>query len=109
MFKQKTAFEMRMSDWSSDVCSSDLWTYLLHARLMGKGVTPVYKNADGTSVLIDGQEKLWELSNCIERPEAGLVAGEKANLKYLIAIRSEERRIGKECVSTCSYRWRLYQ
>src|SRR3546814_6833365 len=24
-FKQKTAYEMRMSDWSSDVCSSDLW------------------------------------------------------------------------------------
>src|SRR3546814_885925 len=28
-FKQKTAYEMRISDWSSDVCSSDLpvWTY----------------------------------------------------------------------------------
>src|SRR3546814_8406763 len=25
-FKQKTAYEMRISDWSSDVCSSDLWT-----------------------------------------------------------------------------------
>src|SRR3546814_8377121 len=24
-FKQKTAYEMRISDWSSDVCSSDLW------------------------------------------------------------------------------------
>src|SRR3546814_4908878 len=27
-FKQKTAYEMRISDWSSDVCSSDLWTPL---------------------------------------------------------------------------------
>src|SRR3546814_4072549 len=26
-FKQKTAYEMRISDWSSDVCSSDLWRY----------------------------------------------------------------------------------
>src|SRR3546814_10010820 len=26
-FKQKTAYEMRISDWSSDVCSSDLWGY----------------------------------------------------------------------------------
>src|SRR3546814_2948894 len=30
-FKQKTAYEMRISDWSSDVCSSDL--YGLHERL----------------------------------------------------------------------------
>src|SRR3546814_3043590 len=29
-FKQKTAYEMRISDWSSDVCSSDL----LHAKLL---------------------------------------------------------------------------
>src|SRR3546814_3305416 len=27
-FKQKTAYEMRISDWSSDVCSSDLWLRL---------------------------------------------------------------------------------
>src|SRR3546814_5491645 len=27
-FKQKTAYEMRISDWSSDVCSSDLWQML---------------------------------------------------------------------------------
>jgi hypothetical protein len=64
------------------------WTYLLHARLIGQGITPVYKNADETSILVDGQEKLWELSHCIERPEAGVSAGEKANLKYLIAIRN---------------------
>lgn len=70
------------------VLSIIAWTYLLHARLIGEGVTPVYKNADGTSVLVDGQEKLWELSYCIERPEAGLLIGEKANLKYLIAIRN---------------------
>src|SRR3546814_10367304 len=33
-FKQKTAYEMRISDWSSDVCSSDLadiWTVMRHA------------------------------------------------------------------------------
>lgn len=70
------------------VLSIIAWTYLLHARLIGEGISPVYKNADGTSVLVDGQEKLWELSFCIERPEAGLSAGEKANLKYLIAIRN---------------------
>src|SRR3546814_3788372 len=30
-FKQKTAYEMRISDWSSDVCSSDLLGHLVHA------------------------------------------------------------------------------
>src|SRR3546814_4885375 len=29
-FKQKTAYEMRISDWSSDVCSSDLYAYRIH-------------------------------------------------------------------------------
>lgn len=70
------------------VLSIIAWTYLLHARLTEQGVTPVFKNADGSSVMIDGQEKLWELGYCIERPQSGLSAGEKANLRYLIAIRN---------------------
>src|SRR3546814_3270056 len=37
-FKQKTAYEMRISDWSSDVCSSDLLAVLFHdARLLAGG------------------------------------------------------------------------
>lgn len=70
------------------VLSIIAWTYVLHAHLTGQGVSPVYKNPDETPVMLDGQEKLWELSYCIERPEAGLSVGEKANLKYLIAIRN---------------------
>lgn len=70
------------------VLSIIAWTYLLHARLTEEGITPVYKNSDGTSVLVNGQEKLWELSSCIDRSEAGLSPGETANLKYLIAIRN---------------------
>src|SRR3546814_1119583 len=42
-FKQKTAYEMRISDWSSDVCSSDL--------LAGPGVPDVYQGSE-----------LWEMS-----------------------------------------------
>jgi hypothetical protein len=70
------------------VLSIIAWTYLLHARLTEQGVTPAFKNADGSPVMIDGQEKLWELGYCIERPQSGLSAGEKANLRYLIAIRN---------------------
>src|SRR3546814_7055992 len=36
-FKQKTAYEMRISDWSSDVCSSDLAGRAVAARI-GRGV-----------------------------------------------------------------------
>lgn len=70
------------------VLSIIAWTYLLHAQLLKEDVNPGYENADGTPVLVDGQEKLWQLSYCIERPEADLSVGEKANLKYLIAIRN---------------------
>src|SRR3546814_17424571 len=38
-FKQKTAYEMRISDWSSDVCSSDLDA---HRQVQEEGVVPAY-------------------------------------------------------------------
>src|SRR3546814_10047010 len=57
-FKQKTAYEMRISDWSSDVCSSDLDTSVAvflvdaarqhqHRGLGGAVVTPAFKGAGG--------------------------------------------------------------
>src|SRR3546814_4136884 len=68
-FKQKTAYEMRISDWSSDVCSSDL---------------PL---------------KNWL---CVTKPCLAGIYG------YSRGSRSEERRVGKECVSTCRSRWSPY-
>lgn len=70
------------------VLSIIAWTYLMHAWLINKGISPVYTNADGTPILIDGQAKLWELGYCIDKQEADLSSGERANLKYLIAIRN---------------------
>src|SRR3546814_7397929 len=77
-FKQKTAYEMRISDWSSDVCSSDLD---LRDREGPRG-QPLggEPRGDGT-------------------PRLGGVPGEA------LVDRSEERRVGKECVSTCRSRW----
>src|SRR3546814_5842774 len=43
-FKQKTAYEMRISDWSSDVCSSDLGA--LHEPVIQRGMTPVIERGD---------------------------------------------------------------
>src|SRR3546814_2305415 len=73
-FKQKTAYEMRISDWSSDVCSSDL----AEARHLA--------TASLTSPTLQGSG-----NPAVDRPD-----------------RSEERRVGKECVSTCRSRWSPY-
>src|SRR3546814_8373062 len=86
-FKQKTAYEMRISDWSSDVCSSDLVPGI---ELM----FPVEANA----VFLRAPEKV--LASLRER-------GSSAS-RGLHRSRSEERRVGKECVSTCRSRWSPY-
>src|SRR3546814_5727230 len=49
-FKQKTAYDVRISDWSSDVCSSDLrLTVLLHVRLVEQHYLPV----EGFELVLD--------------------------------------------------------
>src|SRR3546814_1654995 len=84
-FKQKTAYEMRISDWSSDVCSSDL-------------NRPFRRNSGwpAGAVRPHGQDR---------DPSAGK---HRFTKQAMIAIRSEERRVGKECVSTCRSRWSPY-
>src|SRR3546814_4586238 len=77
-FKQKTAYEMRISDWSSDVCSSDLPRALDPER----AEVPLLNLAVAISVL--------------------------PRLLHRLFGRSEERRVGKECVSTCRSRWSRY-
>src|SRR3546814_7351214 len=51
-FKQKTAYEMRISDWSSDVCSSDL---LVTAVLGARGIRHVHVVAHGDGVHVVGE------------------------------------------------------
>src|SRR3546814_21142862 len=75
-FKQKTAYELRISDWSSDVCSSDLPADLPRRRARLQPLGPRRGGADEP------------------RPAA--------------RRRSEERRVGTECVSTCRSRWSPY-
>src|SRR3546814_7394530 len=81
-FKQKTAYEMRISDWSSDVCSSDL---AHHPQGDRRGNRPAGK---------------W-----LDRAGLGRVHG---TFCRFVRHRSEERREGKECVSTCRSRWSPY-
>src|SRR3546814_5414139 len=84
-FKQKTAYEMRISDWSSDVCSSDLPANMKTSA-----------KKDGGDWVLNGS-KMW------------ITNGNVADIAIVWAQtddgRSEERRVGKECVSTCRSRW----
>src|SRR3546814_5301942 len=92
-FKQKTAYEMRISDWSSDVCSSDL-----------KGATTVWErwNGDVGDVAMNSYNHyaLGAVVGFFYRRLAGIAPAAPGG--------SEERRVGKECVSTCRSRWSPY-
>src|SRR3546814_18886668 len=104
-FKQKTAYEMRISDWSSDVCSSDLPTLgiclgaQLMARTLGARVYPGPAKEIGF------------------KPVALSAAGAQSSLRQLAAApvlhwhgytRPAARRVGKECVRTCRSRLSPY-
>src|SRR3546814_15355441 len=139
--KQKTAYELRISDWSSDVCSSDL----MAGSALGLAIFPltsvpmtssaqlyaclpllcIYPLALGwicfrqTDILGRQKRELLALSRtdsltgllnhgawkdrldeefqrCLRQPHDKAGHG---------VIRSEERRVGKECVSTFRSRW----
>src|SRR3546814_18137130 len=95
-FKQKTAYERRISDWSSDVCSSDLvgdHAFEHHARVQ----------------VVERFHAVLELRRLElgARVAAGFFEfGE--DVAHRGQARSEERRVGKECVSTCRSRWSPY-
>src|SRR3546814_2342380 len=89
-FKQKTAYEMRISGWSSDVCSSDL-------EIVQIILPPPRVPAPGRAAEH-------------RRPVVGRAAIRLGVGPHIpIGVRrSEERRVGKECVSTCRSRWPPY-
>src|SRR3546814_5597780 len=101
-FKQKTAYEMRISDWSSDVCSSDRCVH--RCFLPGYTCFPSYC------------PRLWKFfQRCVpdrglrhpprKIPSSPIAKRRHSNEQYLLRCRSEERRVGKESVSTCRSRW----
>src|SRR3546814_10412426 len=92
-FKQKTAYEMRISDWSSDVCSSDL----ADARAA--------EQADLAALCVR-RDQVDHLDAGDQNAAFGRLVDEFGGLG--VDRRSEERRVGKECVSTCRSRWSPY-
>src|SRR3546814_14272538 len=134
-FKQKTAYDMRISDWSSYVCSSDLNAALRNTRRFASAAAKIVKLRtthgtladDGNAVDVGRIEREHALDTFAERHLAhgevgahALVRAGDAHAFELLhtgafafdhlhadfqRVRSEERRVGKECVSTCSSRW----
>src|SRR3546814_13960715 len=105
-----TAYEMRISDWSSDVCSSDL-------DLDGfKSINDRFGHAEGDRALVGFSTQLMQTFR--DSDVVGRLGGDE-----FVALmtnctedqgqhalqRSEERRVGKECVRTCRARWWPYQ
>src|SRR3546814_8362337 len=91
-FKQKTAYEMRISDWSSDVCSSDL---LAVQRRPGQEAPEFLMGGE------TGKGRFIRTAEAAQDKAGGIELREMVD-------RSEERRVGKECVSTCRSRWSPY-
>src|SRR3546814_16848076 len=97
---------MRISDWSSDVCSSDLllrkqadvWEYRpckLHMKLIVVDNVTYIGSAN-----FDARSLFLNVEIMVRIADAEFAA----RMRDFVA-RSEERRVGKECVSTCRTRW----
>src|SRR3546814_21176395 len=92
---------MRISDWSSDVCSSDLITFANGSQQGGD-------YGDGCDDCADGKEPIFGAGFTAKVND---IDGSESLTKLTITTtneRSEERRVGKECVSTCRSRWSPY-
>src|SRR3546814_16741022 len=98
---------MRISDWSSDVCSSDL-----------------YGKLDPQGLVQPRRCQRQDMKSLFQRLIKTVVGGHQAPVQVEVQLfgekrqaffqgdgalsRSEERRVGKECVSTCRSRWSPY-
>src|SRR3546814_15153137 len=109
---------MRISDWSSDVCSSDLLLQI------GCGIIAAWPEADEMLVPVPIAD-LYDAQAVArgDEPHGFSVDGDRAVSKHAfgqilfvemdchelpLSSRSEERRLGKACVSTCRSRWSTY-
>src|SRR3546814_18314570 len=114
---------MRMSDWSSDVCSSDFTEgqyAIAHPAVLGVEAAGVieeigpdiagFRVGDRVAYcMVRGayaQKRRVPASRLVKLPDFISDAQAAACMvKGITSYRSEEHRVGKECVSTCRYRW----
>src|SRR3546814_11614441 len=131
---------MRISDWSSDVCSSDLvvplvrtlrraWPGVALTWVIGKGEYRLLEGLEGVEFVVYDKKTGLAGMRALRRRFGGrrfdallqMQVTARANLLSAFvpatrrigyartrSKRSDERRVGKECVSTCRYRWSPY-
>src|SRR3546814_14046189 len=99
---------MRISDWSSDACSSDLPARVVD-RQDRRGLGAIFGHArpHRLGIVVGAALELMVAAHVAGAVDLGLLVA------FVIALaahrtRSEERRVGKECVSTCRSRWSPY-
>src|SRR3546814_8549903 len=105
-FKQKTAYEMRISDWSSDVCSSDLvdsenfyGTRKDHDDVKAQMATLIIEHDFSDNV------RLSNVARVGETKQDYLLTAFMSTGANIVGNRSEERLGGKEGVSKCRFWW----
>src|SRR3546814_13123207 len=99
---------MRISDWSSDVCSSDLQI----AQQRRKRLTVIHKDTVfklGCGMFVEECRRAAERYPDVEVEDVIVDTFAMHLVRNPQRFdRSEESRVGKECVSTCRYRWSPY-
>src|SRR3546814_18334121 len=96
---------MRISDWSSDVCSSDL---VAREQLLERASSAAHRAVLALTLTIVGVPPAERGMLGGARSGVCVPSGEICNSRAAPCIRSEESRVGKECVSTCRSRWSTY-
>src|SRR3546814_11018028 len=104
---------MRISDWSSDVCSSDLYARAGDGQAAAKGWKverlarqPVDSAADEKILIEHRYGAIGGVRIADDLAQDGVDQRLSVRLRHVRrSRRSEERRVGKECVSTCRSRW----
>src|SRR3546814_20455318 len=100
---------MRISDWSSDVCSSDLFSFEIpglarfrvNAFNQNRGAGAVFRTIPSDILSLEDLGTPRIFKELIDQPQGLiLVTGPTGS-----GQNSEERRVGKECVRTCRCRW----
>src|SRR3546814_13431292 len=129
---------MRISDWSSDVCSSDLvgitswnldgyfdrmksaWMWWFNAaseedlrrKLSQNSLSLHLENVKSPVLFINAVSENPDLGGLAKRDSVNRVVADLRRMGLEADVvqlpRSEERRVGKECVSTCRSRWSPY-
>src|SRR3546814_19017372 len=99
---------MRISDWSSDVCSSDLLAQAQLLRAVKEGAMRLL--ILGAVGLVAAASMIALLAQTVDGIDVQAIKKRSADLQadaeaFVDQIRSDERRVGQECVSTCRSRW----